>query len=65
MKKKSVLVKRKKFNIKHLYKIDSKTENQSLFFSEYDKGKDIIIQHGCAGTGKTFLAIYKALESIF
>lgn len=62
---KKCVSKKKKFNIKHLYKIDPKTENQSLFFSEYDKGKDIIIQHGCAGTGKTFLAIYKALESIF
>lgn len=62
---KNSITKKKKFNMKHLNKIDPITDSQSLFFDEYDDKKQIIIQHGCAGTGKTLLAIYKGLESIF
>lgn len=61
----NVVCKKKKFNKKHLIKVIPKTDNQKLFFDEYNSKKDIIIQHGCAGSGKTFLALYKGLESIF
>lgn len=37
--------------------------NQNRAFRSYDEGKNIIL-HGYAGTGKTFIALYKALEEI-
>ena len=36
------------------------TENQKAFFDEWDKGQ-MIYAYGVAGTGKTFIALYKAL----
>jgi phosphate starvation-inducible protein PhoH len=39
------------------------TENQEKAFKEYDKGKDLFL-HGTAGTGKTFLGIYKGLRDV-
>ena len=36
------------------------TENQEKIFKAWDEGKHLFI-YGCAGTGKTFTALYKAL----
>jgi phosphate starvation-inducible protein PhoH len=46
-----------------LIEVDAKTENQGQFFSQY-KHKPAFLLHGCAGTGKTFIALYKALEEV-
>ena len=46
-----------------LKKIDPQTENQSSVFDSWDDGDNIILA-GSAGTGKTFLAMYLALESV-
>jgi predicted ribonuclease YlaK len=41
------------------------TQNQKIFFDLYDSGKELIALHGYPGTGKTFLALYHALKSVF
>jgi len=40
------------------------TENQKKFFEAYRIGDYFIALHGVAGTGKTFCAMYKALEEV-
>jgi phosphate starvation-inducible protein PhoH len=45
-------------------KIEPLTKNQSLAFSEFGKGQNLIL-HGFAGTGKTLCAMYLALDALF
>lgn len=52
-----------KRNNLHLGKVKPKTDNQKLIFDEYDANQNILI-HGYAGTGKTFCAIYKAMQDV-
>lgn len=40
------------------------TENQKKFFETYKRGDYFVALHGVAGTGKTFIAMYKALEEV-
>ena len=40
--------------------VEPLTPNQELLFKAWDEGKHIFV-YGCAGTGKTFCALYKAL----
>jgi phosphate starvation-inducible protein PhoH len=40
------------------------TDNQKQFFDAYKRGDYFIALHGVAGTGKTFIALYKALEEV-
>jgi len=40
------------------------TENQNKFFQAYKQGDYFIALHGVAGTGKTFSALYKAIEEV-
>jgi len=40
------------------------TENQKNFFDSYKRGDYFIALHGVAGTGKTFCALYKAIEEV-
>jgi predicted ribonuclease YlaK len=57
-------MKRKKpIGIDYLTNIDPITENQKLFFDSYKKGK-CMVAYGCAGTGKTFIALYNALKEV-
>lgn len=39
------------------------TKNQQTAFDKYDSGKNLVL-HGYAGTGKTFISLYLALEEI-
>lgn len=48
------------FNLKS---ISPKTVNQRRVFEEYNQNKNLII-HGYPGTGKTFLAVYLAMNEI-
>lgn len=43
---------------------DPLTENQKKFFDAYKTGDYFIALHGVAGTGKTFCALYKAIEEV-
>jgi predicted ribonuclease YlaK len=40
------------------------TQNQKLFFEAYKRGDYFVALHGVAGTGKTFCALYKAIEEV-
>ena len=40
------------------------TDNQTKFFEAYKQGDYFIALHGVAGTGKTFCALYKAIEEV-
>ena len=40
------------------------TENQRIFFDAYKRQDYFIALHGVAGTGKTFSALYKAIEEV-
>ena len=40
------------------------TDNQKKFFDAYAMGDYFVALHGVAGTGKTFCALYKALEEV-
>lgn len=58
------LGKTKKFTQHDLLNIKPKTESQLVFFDEYNAGKRIIANLGTTGTGKTFTALYAALNSV-
>tara|TARA_A100001201_G_scaffold143321_1_gene144479 strand:+ start:645 stop:1406 length:762 start_codon:yes stop_codon:yes gene_type:complete len=57
-------MKRKKpINSDLLLDIEPLTDNQKKFFTGYQEGKHLVA-YGCAGTGKTFIALYNALADV-
>ena len=46
-----------------LKNIKPKTDNQIRTFTEYYKGKHLLL-HGVAGTGKTFISLYLGLQQV-
>lgn len=52
-----------KMRLEDLITVSAKTENQGQFMSQY-RHKPAFLLHGCAGTGKTFIALYRALEEV-
>ena len=57
-------MKRKKpVNSDYLVKIEPLTDNQKLLFDAYNKGQHIVA-FGCAGTGKTFISLYNAIQDV-
>lgn len=40
------------------------TSNQKIFFDYYKQGEAFMLLHGVAGTGKSYIALYKALEEV-
>ena len=57
-------MKRKKpINTDFMRDIEPLTPNQQLLFNSYDTGKNIVA-YGCAGTGKTFITLYKAIRDV-
>lgn len=53
-----------RIKLDHLKTFDPLTENQRLFYEAYKRGDYFVALHGVAGTGKTFIALYKALEEV-
>ena len=55
----------KKQDLKYddLVKIKPITDNQKVVFEEYKKGQNLFL-HGAAGTGKTFISLYLALQNV-
>lgn len=53
-----------KIKIDHLKTFEPLTDNQKLFYDAYKRGDYFVALHGVAGTGKTFIALYKALEEV-
>ena len=54
---------KKPINTEQLTDIQPLTDNQKLVFDAYEKNKNLFL-YGCAGTGKTFIAMYLALKEI-
>ena len=54
---------RKPISEDYMIPVEPLTHNQSVFFDEWDKGK-MIYAYGVAGTGKSFVALYKALKDV-
>jgi phosphate starvation-inducible protein PhoH len=54
---------RLKLRLDDMKVIEPLTDNQKLFFDAYDNS-NIMLLHGVAGTGKTFIAVYNALEEV-
>lgn len=51
--------------IDHLKTFEPLTENQAIFFQDFKQSKyEAFVLHGWPGVGKTFLAVYKALELV-
>lgn len=55
---------RLKMRIEDLKTVKALTENQQLFFDSYKLGEYFMMLSGSAGTGKSFIALYKALEEV-
>jgi predicted ribonuclease YlaK len=53
-----------KIKINDLKTFEPLTQNQKTFFDAYKRGDYFVALHGVAGTGKTFCALYKALEEV-
>jgi predicted ribonuclease YlaK len=53
-----------KLRIDDLKTFQPLTDNQKKFFDAYRQGDYFIALHGVAGTGKTFCALYKAIEEV-
>ena len=54
---------RKPIDEAYMLPIEPLTENQKVMFDAWDEGK-MIYAYGVAGTGKTFVALYKALKEV-
>ena len=54
---------KKPINSDFLVSVDPITDNQKILFDEYDKGQNVVA-YGAAGTGKTFITLYKALQDV-
>tara|TARA_B100000900_G_scaffold266853_1_gene227824 strand:- start:5422 stop:6183 length:762 start_codon:yes stop_codon:yes gene_type:complete len=62
MSKKSM--KRKKpIDSSYLVPVSPLTDNQKTAFAQYSEGKNLLL-HGAAGTGKTFITLYLALQEV-
>lgn len=55
---------RLKVTLNDMETFEALTENQQKFFDIYRSGAECMLLHGVAGTGKTFIALYKALEEV-
>ena len=55
--------KKKPINNEYLVDISPLTDNQKLLFDSYNQQKNVVA-YGVAGTGKTFITLYKALKDV-
>ncbi len=53
-----------KLRLDDLKTFEPLTDNQKKFFDAYKRGDYFVALHGVAGTGKTFIALYKAIEEV-
>ena len=60
---KKMMKRKKPINQNYFLDISPLTENQQLFFDEWNKQKNLFA-YGAAGTGKTFIALYLALKEV-
>ena len=55
---------RLKLRLDDLKTIKPLTDNQKLFFDSYSVGEYFMMLSGSAGTGKSFIALYKSIEEV-
>jgi predicted ribonuclease YlaK len=55
--------KSKEVRLESMVKINPLTENQKKAFDAYKKGKNLFL-YGAAGTGKTFVSLYLAMQEV-
>ena len=60
---KKMLKRKKPINSKYFLDVNPITDNQDLFFKEWAADKNLFA-YGAAGTGKTFIALYLALQDV-
>ena len=60
---KKQMKRRRPINSGYLLDINPLTDNQEIMFSEWEDNKNLFV-YGCAGTGKTFIALYLALKEV-
>ena len=58
-----VMKRKKPINLDFFKEIKPLTPNQEAFFDQYDEDKNLVA-YGCAGTGKTFITLYRALLDV-
>ena len=60
---KKQIKRRRPINSGYLLDISPLTDNQEQMFNEWEDDKNLFV-YGCAGTGKTFIALYLALRDV-
>ena len=60
---KKMMKRKKPIDKSYMTEIKPLTDNQTVAFDEYKKGKNLLL-HGAAGTGKTFIMLYLALQEV-
>jgi len=60
---KKMMKRKKPIDRSYMTEIKPLTDNQTIAFDEYKKGKNLLL-HGAAGTGKTFIMLYLALQEV-
>ena len=53
-----------RIKLDHLQTFEALTQNQQKFFDAYKRGDYFIGMYGSPGVGKTFLALYRAIEEV-
>ena len=57
------MAQKKEITSSDLTKVEPVTDNQKLVFNSYKKGENQFL-YGCAGTGKTFISLYLAMQEV-
>ena len=57
------MAQKKEITSSDLTKIEPVTDNQKMVFESYKKGNNQFL-YGCAGTGKTFITLYLAMQEV-
>ena len=60
---KKMMKRKKPIDKSYMTPIEPITDNQKLAFEAYANGKNLLL-HGAAGTGKTFISLYLALQEV-
>ena len=60
---KKMMKRKKPIDKSYMTEIKPLTDNQKIIFEKYSEGQNLLL-HGAAGTGKTFITMYLALQEV-